>query len=182
MTHSTAAPIITSASSAWVAAGRLFSFTLTATGTPTPALSESGSLPVDVTFVDGGDGTAVLSGTPPTTGEFDLTVTAANGQLPNAVQTFTLVVARFIIMPLVPGDTYSPDSLTADAGDTVVASNQDDDPHTVTADGPTPAFDTGIIAPGTSKVIVLNIPPGTYAYHCQIHSFMHGTLQVNTAP
>ena len=45
-------------------------------------------------FVDNGNGTATLSGTPDpgTTGVYTLTFTAANGVLPNATQTFTLTV------------------------------------------------------------------------------------------
>ena len=40
------------------------SFTVTTTGFPTSSLSESGALPSGVTFVDNGDGTATLAGTP----------------------------------------------------------------------------------------------------------------------
>jgi len=69
----------------------LGSFTVTATGTPAPALSEAGALPTGVTF---NPATRVLSGTPAagTQGVYVLTFTAANGILPNAVQTFTLTV------------------------------------------------------------------------------------------
>ena len=69
---------------------------MTTTGAPTAALSETGALPTGVTFVDNGDGTATLAGTPrrappaPTA----LTITAANGVTPDATQTFTLTVAR----------------------------------------------------------------------------------------
>ena len=53
-----------------------------------------GALPAGVGFADNGNGTATLSGTPDpgTTGVYPLTVTAANGVLPNATQTFTLTV------------------------------------------------------------------------------------------
>ena len=59
-----AAPAITSAASTSFIEGTAGSFTITATGRPTPALSETGALPSGVTFVDNGDGTATLSGTP----------------------------------------------------------------------------------------------------------------------
>ena len=68
---------------------------MTTTGFPTPALSETGALPTGVTFVDNGDGTATLAGTPAagTGGTYPLTITAANGVLPDATQSFTLTVA-----------------------------------------------------------------------------------------
>ena len=42
--------------------------TFTSTGTPQPTLSQTGALPPGVTFVDNGDGTATLSGTPTAVG------------------------------------------------------------------------------------------------------------------
>ena len=65
---------------------------MTTTGFPTSALSETGALPAGVTFVDNGDGTATLAGTPAagTGGTYALTITAANGVLPDATQSFTL--------------------------------------------------------------------------------------------
>ena len=47
-----------------------------------------------MTFVDNGDGTATLAGTPAagTGGTYALTITAANGVLPDATQSFTLTV------------------------------------------------------------------------------------------
>ena len=38
---------------------------MTTTGFPISALTETGALPTGVTFVDNGDGTATLAGTPP---------------------------------------------------------------------------------------------------------------------
>src|SRR5256886_7151586 len=51
---------------------------LTTTGTPTPSLTESGTLPSGVTFKDNGNGTATLSGTPAagTAATYTLTFTA----------------------------------------------------------------------------------------------------------
>jgi hypothetical protein len=47
-----------------------------------------------VTFTDNGNGTGTLAGTPAaaTNGSYAITFTASNGHLPNAVQSFTLVV------------------------------------------------------------------------------------------
>ena len=49
-----------------------------------------------MTFVDNGDGTATLAGTPAagTGGTYPLTITAANSVLPDATQSFTLTIAQ----------------------------------------------------------------------------------------
>jgi len=90
------APAITSANSTTFTVGMPGSFPVTATGFPTPTLSRSSTdtLPSGVTFVDNGNGTATLSGTPAagTGGTHPLTFTAANGVLPDAMQPFTLTV------------------------------------------------------------------------------------------
>ncbi len=85
-------PAITSANSATFTAGVAGSFTFTTAGAPTPALSRTGALPTGVAFVDNGNGTATLSGTPAAAGTFPLTVTAANGVGSPATQSFTLTV------------------------------------------------------------------------------------------
>ena len=88
------APSITSASSTTFTVGTAGSFTVTTTGSPTPALTESGSLPNPVTFVDNGNGTATISGTPATgtAGSYPITITANNGVGAPATQSFTLTV------------------------------------------------------------------------------------------
>lgn len=88
------APTVTSASSATFSVGSAGTFTVTAAGTPTPALSITGALPSGVTFLDNGNGTGTLSGTPAagTAGARVITITASNGVLPNGTQTFTLNV------------------------------------------------------------------------------------------
>jgi hypothetical protein len=92
---------ITSAPSAAFTAGLAGTFTVTTSGSPTPALTETGALPAGVTFNDNGNGTATISGTPSTSaiGPFAVTITAANNaDLVNATlgsfpdQTFVLDV------------------------------------------------------------------------------------------
>ena len=89
------APAMTSADSTTFTTGTAGTFTVTTTGVPTSALSETGTLPSGVTFVDNGDGTATLAGTPAagTDGTYPLTITADNGVVPDATQSFTLTVA-----------------------------------------------------------------------------------------
>lgn len=85
---------ITSANSTSFAVNSAGSFTVTATGYPAPALSETGALPAGVTFVDNGSGNGTLSGTPTVTGTFPITLTANNGVGTAATQSFTLTVQQ----------------------------------------------------------------------------------------
>jgi hypothetical protein len=105
------APAITSADNTAFIVGTSGSFTVTTGSSPTPAITESGSLPNGVTFADNGNGTATLAGTPAagTGGSYDLTLTAANGVAPNATQSFVLSVD-------VPPSITSADSTTFTTG------------------------------------------------------------------
>jgi hypothetical protein len=88
------APAFTSNNNANFTVGTQSSFTVTATGSPTPSLSESGTLPGGITFQDNGDGTSTLSGIATGTGTFNVTFTAQNGVSPNATQSFALIVSQ----------------------------------------------------------------------------------------
>jgi hypothetical protein len=87
-------PVITSAATTTFAVGANASFTITASGSPAPAIAESGKLPNGVTLTDNRNGTATLSGTPlaGSGGIYPLTITAANGVGANATQSFMLTV------------------------------------------------------------------------------------------
>jgi hypothetical protein len=92
-TNGAIAPGFTSPNSATFTVGSAGTFTVAATGVPAPTLSRSGTLPQGVTFTPG---TGVLAGTPPlgTAGTYPQTFTASNAVPPNAVQSFTLTIAR----------------------------------------------------------------------------------------
>lgn len=87
-------PAITSATSAGFTVGVAGSFTVTASGFPTPTLSATGALPAGVTFVANGNGTATLSGTPGagTSGGYPLTFGASNAAGSAPSQSFTLTI------------------------------------------------------------------------------------------
>jgi CSLREA domain-containing protein len=90
-----AAPTFISANNALFQVSTPGSFTITTLGNPTPTISLSGgTLPTGVTFVNNGNGTATLSGTPAANagGTYQLIFTASNGINPNATQNFTLTV------------------------------------------------------------------------------------------
>ena len=72
--------------------------------------------------------------------------------------------------------TFSPTPLSAKVGGTVTVTNTDGFDHTFTADDG--SFDTGAFSSG-SKMVKL-AKAGTIPYHCKIHSFMHGKLDVSS--
>jgi hypothetical protein len=88
---------ITSASGTTFTVGAAGSFTVTATGSPAPTLSESGALPSGVGF---NPGTGLLSGTPGagTAGTYSITFTAHNGVGSDATQSFTLTVVQAVFL------------------------------------------------------------------------------------
>jgi hypothetical protein len=133
------APAVTSASSATFTVGTASTFTVTTTGVPTAALTESGALPTGVSFTDNGNGTAKLTGTPAAGqgGTYTLTITASNGIGSPATQTFTLTVNQ---APAVTSATSA--TFTVGTAST----------FTVTATGfPTPALtESGTLPTGVS--------------------------------
>jgi len=72
---------------------------------------------------------------------------------------------------------FSPASLSVSPGARLTVHNEDAATHTVTS--VSNAFNTGNVAPGATVTFTAPTTPGTYAYICMIHQFMHGTLVVN---
>ena len=88
-------PRITSVNNSTFVVGTAKTFTITTRNTnPKPTLSFTGTLPDGITFTPLANGTATLSGTAVagSEGVYFLTITAANGTPPDAVQLFTLTV------------------------------------------------------------------------------------------
>jgi plastocyanin len=68
--------------------------------------------------------------------------------------------------------------VTVETGGTVTWANDDTAPHTASSDEEAVAeFDTGALDQGDSKKVTLD-EPGTYAYHCDFHATMNGTVEV----
>jgi plastocyanin len=74
-----------------------------------------------------------------------------------------------------PGKLYEPAKLDVLLGTTVTWKNDDATNHTVTADGD--AFASGYIPPGGSFTFTF-AKEGRYAFHCTIHKFMRGEVNV----
>ena len=109
------APAITSLSSTTFTVGLAGTVTVTATGLPAPTIIEVGALPTGVTF---NAATGVLGGTPTagTAGTYNITFTASNGVLPNAVQNFVLTVHLPVVASLVLNPASVPGGATNSIG------------------------------------------------------------------
>jgi Bacterial Ig-like domain (group 3)/Bacterial Ig-like domain (group 1)/Putative Ig domain/Invasin, domain 3/Domain of unknown function (DUF4214) len=142
------APVITSITGTGFAEGTFGSFSVTATGTPTPTLSESGTLPSGVSF---DTDTGILSGTPGvgTAGTYPITFTASNGFGSDAIQSFTLTVTS----PSGPPSLTSPanTNLTVGAAGSFTVTASGTPAPTLTESGTLPQGvtfhpDTGILS------------------------------------
>ena len=127
------APAITSANSTSFIEGSSNSFTVTTAAFPTSSLSETGTLPSGVSFVDNGDGTGALSGTPTQGGSFPITIKATNGVSPNATQSFTLTVGTAPNITSASSTTF----MEGSAGSFTVTATGNPTP-TITASGTLP--------------------------------------------
>jgi plastocyanin len=78
----------------------------------------------------------------------------------------------------IQNSSFAPATVTVRVGDTVTWTNRDAISHTSTSDGG--VWDTGVIRANGSGSFVFTAA-GTFAYHCAIHSFMHGTIVVQAA-
>ncbi|MDQ2625025.1 MAG: HYR domain-containing protein, partial [Actinomycetota bacterium] len=90
-------PAITSAASVVLGAGTPLEHIFTASGSPTPTLTYADeNLPEGISLTGN-----ALSGVTTETGDFEVTVTAANGVDPDAVQTFALTVVEGPSAPVI---------------------------------------------------------------------------------
>lgn len=113
----TQSPVITSLGSTTFVEQQFGSFTVQATGSPTPTFSlTGGSLPSGVSF---NPSNGVISGTPAvgtsTSPNYTFQITASNGVFPDSTQTFTLTVSP---TALIPTFTTQPANVTIALGQT----------------------------------------------------------------
>jgi plastocyanin len=110
-----------------------------------------------------------------------------------AMMTLVLVLGLALVAGALPGGAvpaakakagtvtiknfkFSPTPLKVKAGTKVTVKNDDSATHTFTANKG--AFNTGDIESGSSDKVTIK-KPGTYAYHCEIHNFMKGTIKAS---
>ena len=110
----------------------------------------------------GSDSTADVSAEPSQPQEAE-TETAPSGEAPRSAKVE------------IAGFAYSPQTVTVAAGGKVTWRNEDADDHTVTLDDG--SFDSGDLAEGKLKSESFK-SPGSFAYHCEIHPEMTGTVEV----
>ena len=137
-------PRITSVNNTTFVVGTAKTFTITTRNTvPKSNLSITGTLPGGVTFTPLANGTATLSGTPVagSEGVYFLTITAANGTLPNAVQLFTLTVQDTAPVTHAPAITSSASTtFTADTEGTFTVHTTGVPTATLTLTGTQPSW------------------------------------------
>jgi plastocyanin len=92
---------------------------------------------------------------------------AAPSAAPPAAAGNTVSIASF---------SFQPAELTVAVGTTVTWTNNDSASHTVTADDG--SFKSGTLGNGATFSQTF-ATPGTFAYHCAIHSSMKGTITVH---
>src|SRR5215212_4591294 len=72
-------------------------------------------------------------------------------------------------------DSYDPADVAIASGDTVTWTNEDEEPHTVTADDG--SFDSGVLNPGDTYTVTF-LGSGTLTYYCTLHPWMVGSVTV----
>jgi plastocyanin len=92
--------------------------------------------------------------------------TTAQGNTTTAASSNTINIVNF---------TFTPGTLTVKAGTTVTWTNNDTTTHRPASDSG--LFDSGDLAPGATFSFTFNIP-GTFPYHCTIHTYMTGKVIV----
>ncbi|MFI9383574.1 putative Ig domain-containing protein [Kutzneria sp. NPDC052558] len=129
------APAVISGDSATSIVGAPFSTTVATTGSPTPALTESGALPAGLTFTDQGNGTALIAGTAVggSGGSYPITITATSTS-GTAVQNFTLTDAE---APAITSPTTA--AFTTGVAGAYTATTTGYPAATITESGPLPA-------------------------------------------
>lgn len=102
-----------------------------------------------------------------------VTAAASAGATPaSASETAALTIRDF---------SFSPATLTIPVGTTVAVTNEGESAHTWSSDPGEQTWNSGNLDPGASYSVTFSAS-GTFSYHCNIHSFMTGTIVVTGGP
>jgi hypothetical protein len=131
------APTVTSATTAAFYTGTSGTYTVTSTGYPAPALTESGALPSGLTFKDNGNGTGTISGTAAsgTAGTYPVTLTATNASGTGS-EAVTVTVTQAIGPTITSASTVG---LTTGVAGTFAVTTTGTAPITLTETGTLPS-------------------------------------------
>jgi plastocyanin len=99
--------------------------------------------------------------------------TASSSSAPAASPPTT--TAR-VVSVAISGYAFHPVNLVVATGTRVRFVNRDSTAHTATTTSA--GFDSGTLKPGQGATVTLT-KRGTFAYICQFHAFMHGTVSVS---
>ena len=104
-----------------------------------------------------------------------ITVRGADGEVSQPAAPTQETMADGEPMVRIANLAFDPSTIAAPVAATVTWTNEDTLPHTVTAvDG---RFDSGILDPGATFSWTFDAP-GSFAYQCQLHPTMQGTVTV----
>jgi plastocyanin len=112
-----------------------------------------------------GSGSSTTSSSSSTASTTSGSTAAGGSQSSAAASGTTITIQNF---------KFDPTPLTVKAGDTITVTNQDGTDHELKADDG--SFDAGRFATG-SKTFTAS-KAGTFSYHCDVHTYMTGVLQV----
>jgi hypothetical protein len=153
-------PAFTSPTSTTFRQGAAGSFTVAASGSPAPAITESGALPSGLTLTDNGDGTATITGTPTTSGSFPILLTAHNGVGSDATQALAVTV-----YPVATVTGAVPSAVAEGTADTVVLDGTGlESGASVTFTGPSAkvvAVAASIVTTGSTLSTTVKVPEAT---------------------
>ena len=172
-----------------VSVGQGDTFTITATGSPTPNLSATDALPDGFTLVDNGDGTATVSVDPSTApGDYDVDVTADNGQALPATET--VVATVFAVAAFDTGPVYDLGANgTGNQGGVPVGTYGWTNPTITIVGEPPPGLVFVDNGDGTGNLWPTgDEPAGTYPFTIEVSTpglapvFQNATFYYNTTP
>lgn len=170
----TKAPVFTSSATTTFVKGKSGTFTVSANGYPTAmTFSKTGTLPGGVTLT----GAGVLSGKPTATGTYTFTITAANGVLPDAKQTFTLKVVAIRITTLTLGTAKRATPYTLQLTESGGTSP-------FTWKNTTPKLPAGLTLSASGKItgnVKSTVTVGTYSVGISVHDNASKTRNTATA-
>jgi plastocyanin len=145
----------------------------TSVSTP-PVSSMTSSLPVSTPTAASTTTSATVATTTTSTPPTSTTTTTFVSTTP--VKSTTVTIGPYTV--IVQNQTYTPGTLNVTVGTTVTWINKDADDHTATSDtGSSVSFDLLLKGNGGSNTFTFT-KAGSYAYHCNYHSDMHGIIVV----
>ena len=137
-------PTITSANNTTFVVGTFASFTVrTSPPIPSATVNFAGTLPSGINFTPNSDGTATIDGTAlaASEGSYPINITASNGTLPDAMQTFTFTVQDappLLVAPAITSDAST--SFTVGTAGTFTITTTGSPTSTLTLDGAQPSW------------------------------------------